>query len=277
MVTFPNCKINIGLFITSRRDDGYHNIMSVLYPAGWRDVLEIVPSDSAQSSLTITGRRVDCPVESNLVMKACRAVAERHPIPPVDIYLRKIIPDGAGLGGGSSDAAFTITTLNKLFNIGMTDEQMAEIASTIGADCPFFIYNRPMLVTGTGTTLSPIDLNLEGYRIAIVKPREYVSTAEAYRGCTPLPAPIDLAGAICHSDPSGWSDVGVANDFERSVLPLHPAISDVKERLNELGAIYAAMSGSGASVFALFSKETNNLGDILSDAFPNHDTFAGCL
>ena len=152
MIAFPNAKINIGLFITARRPDGYHDIATVMMPADWCDILEIVPAKDDVTTLTVTGRSVDCPPEKNLVMRAYRAMEERYNLPPVDIFLRKIIPDGAGLGGGSADAAFTITTLDRLFGLGLSADVMAGIAATIGSDCPFFIYNRPMLATGTGTT-----------------------------------------------------------------------------------------------------------------------------
>ena len=171
MVTFPNAKINIGLNITSRRDDGYHNIETIMVPIPWCDILEIVPAKGPESTLTIHGRPVNCPTEKNLVMKAYRAMEKRYNLPAVDIFLHKIIPDGAGLGGGSADAAFTLSALNQLFEIGASDAELADIASTIGADCPFFIYNKPMLATGIGTDFTPISLDLSGYKILVINPK----------------------------------------------------------------------------------------------------------
>lgn len=254
MIAFPNAKINIGLYITRRRPDGYHDLITAMMPVDWCDVLEIVPSKGETTTLTVTGRSVDCPPEKNLVMRACRAMTERFELPPVDIYLNKIIPDGAGLGGGSSDAAFTITMLNDMFDLGLSDAAMASVAATIGSDCPFFIYNRPMLATATGTTLSPIDINTSGSTILIVKPAEHVSTAEAYGNCRPVPADIDLPEVLSTLPPEKWGEAGVRNDFERTVFPHHPAIAQVKETLYSAGARYASMSGSGAAVFGIFDR-----------------------
>ena len=159
MITFPNAKINLGLHIVSRRSDGYHNIETVFYPIPLTDSLEIVPAKGAESTLTCYGRVVDCPVEKNLVMKAYRMMEEAYGLPPVDIYLVKHIPDGAGLGGGSSDASFCMKMLNDMFEIGLSAEQLAAMAAKIGADCPFFIYNQPMIATGIGDVLEPIGVD----------------------------------------------------------------------------------------------------------------------
>ncbi len=269
MITFPNAKINIGLYITSRRDDGYHEIVTAMIPTDWRDILEIVPAKGNGTTLTVTGRSVDCPAEKNLVMRAYRAMASQYDLPDVDIYLHKIIPDGAGLGGGSADAAFTIRTLNEMFELGLSDDTMAEIASTIGSDCPFFIYNRPMLATGTGTTLAPIDFSKEGYRLVIVKPREYVSTAEAYGSCMPKPCETPLTEILAETPPEEWAKNNVVNDFEATVFPLHPRIAEVKASLYRLGAAYASMSGSGASVFGIFGRDI--LPDEIQQTFPGMD------
>lgn len=269
MITFPNAKINIGLYITRRREDGYHDIVTAMVPAGWRDILEIVPAKGDRATLTVTGRGVDCPPEKNLVMRAYRVMEQRYDLPPVDIYLHKIIPDGAGLGGGSADAAFTITALDKMFGLGLDDSTMASIAATIGSDCPFFIYNRPLLATGTGTTLSPSDINLKGYTLVIVKPHVHVSTAEAYGGCTPRPMTIELPEVLKRYAPAEWTEAGVVNDFEATVFPRHPLIAKVKETLYNLGAEFAAMSGSGASVFGLFNRDI--LAEDIKDVFKEMD------
>lgn len=267
MVTFPNAKINIGLYITARRPDGYHDIVTAMLPADWCDILEIVPAKGEGTTLTVSGRGIDCPAEKNLVMKAFRVMASRYEIPPVDIYLEKIIPDGAGLGGGSADAAFTIKALDKMAGLGLADTEMAAIAAEIGSDCPFFIYNRPMLATGTGTTLSAISSCAAGYTLVIVKPDVHVSTAEAYGGCRPAPLSIDLPAVLASLPPERWDEAGIKNDFEHTVFPLHREIENVKTRLYALGAAYAAMSGSGASVFGLFGRDI--LAEEIREIFPD--------
>ena len=242
MIVFPNAKINLGLDILFRRPDGYHEISTVMVPVGWHDVLEVVPSHSGKATLTVTGNAVDCPPEKNLVMKAYRALGEvAAGLPPVDIYLRKIIPDGAGLGGGSADAAFTIKALNTLFSLGFSDDKLAEVAATIGADCPFFIYNKPMMATGIGTDLAPVVLPSEIYRmnLAIVKPPVGVSTACAYAGVTPALPAVELADVI--SRPlSEWNGT-VKNDSEKSVFAAAPEIETVKSGLADMGAVYVSM------------------------------------
>lgn len=273
MILFPNAKINLGLDILFKREDGYHEVVTAMIPVGWHDILEIVPAHGTETTLTISGRPVNCPTEKNLVMKAYRAMAEIVNLPAVDIYLRKIIPDGAGLGGGSADAAFMLRGLNELFALGFTDDRLAEIASSIGADCPFFIYNRPMLATGTGTNLSPVDINLEGLTAVIVKPAEGVTTAMAYSRVTPAIPAEALAETVC-LPVNEWRG-RLKNDFEPSVFPLLPQVAAIKKHLDEMGAVYSSMSGSGSAVYGLFP------GDILADtvkaAFPECDTWVGTL
>lgn len=269
MICFPNAKINLGLDIVGRRSDGYHNLVTVFYPVRWTDVLEIVPAREAIDSLTVTGRGCDCPPEKNLVMKAVRALRKRVDFPAVSIYLRKIIPDGAGLGGGSADASFTLVILNRMFGLGLDDALLAEIAGGIGADCPFFIYNRPMLARGTGDLMTPVNVNLDGKYIAIVKPDVHVSTAQAFARVTPA-APVHPLEDVIGEPPALWSG-RMKNDFEASVIPQFPDIGRVKTRLEELGAEYAAMSGSGAAVFGIFGDDSQ--ADVLAAEFPGYDTF----
>lgn len=247
MVIFTTCKINIGLNITRRRPDGYHDLESLMVPVDWGDVIEIVPAKGERTTLTVLGRGVDCPPDDNLVMRAYRSLADRYDIPPVDIYLDKIVPDGAGLGGGSADASFTLRGLNELFSLGLTCDELAATASALGADCPLFVYNRPMLATGTGTTLEPVDIDLSGNHILIVKPPVRVSTRDAYRGVTPSPWPTPLKSLI--GDITGNRP---ANDFELPIFALHPELALLKTRLYDLGATYASMSGSGSSIFGFF-------------------------
>lgn len=273
MILFPNAKINLGLNILRKRPDGYHDIDTVMYPVPWCDILEIVPSKGVETTLTVTGRGVACPPEKNLVMKAYRAVADRMPIPPVDIYLHKVIPDGAGLGGGSSDASFTIRGLNELFALGMTDDDMAAIAASIGADCPFFIYNRPMRATGIGTDFADIAIKLSGHYIAIVKPAYSIPTARAYAGVSPALPEENIAGILAQ-EISRWQG-HLANDFETSVFEGYPTIKGIKERLTALGATYASMSGSGSAVYGIF--DNDNLSETLKREFPDCDIFTGRL
>ena len=271
MIRFPTAKINIGLDIVNRRQDGYHDIVSVFYPLPWRDILEIVPAKGAETTLTVTGRPCDCPTESNLVMKAYLALdAVAGPLPASDIFLHKVIPDGAGLGGGSADAAFTLAMLNDIHTLGLSRENLAEIAGQIGADCAFFVWNRPMIATGTGTDLQPIDLSLEGMWITVVKPQAHVSTREAYAHVTPRLPELHLPDEIISRKPAEWSG-RVKNDFEESVFAQRPEIAAVKSRLAESGAVYASMSGSGSAVYALFESDT--LAEKAAAMFPGCDTF----
>lgn len=253
MLYFPNCKINIGLDILRRRADGYHDIDTLMYPVReLHDGLEVLPHSGQEPLLTTSGIPTDCPPEKNLVYKAWRAVDEIYHIGGVRIHLHKNIPSGAGLGGGSSDAAFTIKALNDIFSLGMTDEQAEQIAATLGSDVPFFIRNIPSFCTGRGEIMQPADIDLSGYEIKIIKPDVHVSTAEAYAGCTPhipdTPLCERLAAPIAQ-----WQS-SVVNDFEPSVLAAHPEIAALKERFISEGAVYASMSGSGSAVYGLFKR-----------------------
>lgn len=251
MVVFPNAKVNLGLNVIERRPDGYHNIESVMVPVDWCDILEIVPSHTGTTTLTVTGNAVDCPSEKNLVMKAYRALSAEVSIPAVEIHLHKIIPDGAGLGGGSADAAYTLKALNALFELGISDERLAAVAATIGADCPFFIYNRPMLVEGIGTRMTPLELDLSHYHILIVKPEASVSTAQAYAGVSPTLPDVSVGSCMARR-PEHWQASGLKNDFEKSVFALLPEVGRVKTTLEQSGALYTSMSGSGSAVYAIF-------------------------
>lgn len=250
MICFPNAKINLGLNIVERRADGYHNIETVFYPIRLTDVLEIVPAQGEQSTLTTYGNRVDCPEEKNLVMKALRLMQQHFEIPEVDIYLYKHIPDGAGLGGGSSDAATTMLMLNEMFKLGVERDKLARLTATLGADCPFFIYNRPMMATGIGDVLAPIDLNLSGLWLYLVKPDVSVPTAVAYSRVTPKASTSPLADDL-HRSVDQWSEV-VKNDFEPSVFAAYPELQNIKQTIIDSGALYASMSGSGSSIFGIF-------------------------
>lgn len=271
MVTFPNAKINFGLDILDRRTDGYHDISTVMVPVPWCDILEVVPAKDGRDSLTTTGRQVDCPPEKNLVMRAVRALREHFEFPGVDIHLHKVIPDGAGLGGGSADAAFTLTAIDSLYGLNAGKDSLARIVSAVGADCPFFIYNVPMLCTGIGTDLSPLSFTLpEPLWIAIVKPPVSVPTKEAYSHVVPWLPEVDVAEIVTAVDCRRWQGQ-LKNDFEVSVFPRYPRIGQIKAGLLAMGAVYASMSGSGSAVFALF--DNPDAEREVSAEFPDCDIF----
>lgn len=256
MILFPNAKINLGLDIISKRPDGYHNISTVMIPIDWHDILEIVPAKGESTTLTCFGHTIDCPPEKNLVMKAYNALANiTGGLPAADIYLEKIVPDGAGLGGGSADAAYTLIGLNEVFNLGLGKEQLAQTAALIGADCPFFIYSRPAYCSGTGTEMSfDVAPDLTPYSILVTKPRVAgVSTAQAYAGVTPRQPLHDIRQTIS-LNPEKWQGV-LKNDFEQSVFTQIPRSSELKNEMLNGGAIYASMSGSGSAVYGIFAND----------------------
>lgn len=271
MVVFPQCKINLGLYIERKRPDGYHDIVTAMLPVGWTDVLEILPGQGNDVRLFTYGRKVDCPPEKNLVVKAYRALAaEIGGLPPADIHLEKIVPDGAGLGGGSADAAATLMALDSVFSLNLGLEKLEAIAARIGADCPFFIYGKPMLATGTGIQLSPLEVSLDGYTIVIAKPQGCaISTAQAYAGVKPSGNAPDLR-AILAGDVCTWRHT-LDNQFEPGVFAIEPRIARVKDAMYTAGADYAAMSGSGAAVFGLFPKREK--ADGLLDSLAGCDVF----
>ena len=267
MITFPNAKINLGLNIVERRPDGYHNIETVFYPIPLTDVLEIVPAE--ETALTCYGNAVDCPPEKNLVMKAYHLLREHYDVPPVAMHLYKHIPDGAGLGGGSSDAAHALVMLNKMFNLDIADSELASMAATLGADCAFFIYNRPMMATGIGDVLSPINVDLKGKTLLLVKPSVGVNTRTAYSRVVPAPAAVDLAQTI-NLPVETWDGL-LVNDFEPSVFAVLPQLWLIKARLLDAGASYAAMSGSGSTIFGIFNSD--KLAEAAADTFADCATF----
>jgi len=265
MISFPNAKINLGLNIVERRPDGYHNLETVFYPIGLTDVLEIVPAQGEGSSLTTYGNPVDCPVEKNLVMKALRLMQQHYDVPEVDIYLYKHIPDGAGLGGGSSDASSTMLILNDMFGLNVGRDELAVLAARLGADCPFFIYNEPMMATGIGDVLTPINVNLKGLALYLVKPGVNVPTKVAYSRVKPSPSTTCLSADV-ECDVRMWDGV-VKNDFEPSVFASYPQLDSIKKLIQQSGAFYASMSGSGSSIFGIF--ESVNMAEKLKDKFPD--------
>lgn len=257
MLLFPNCKINIGLHVVSKRADGFHNIETIMYPVrGLCDALEILPAKQEGMTFTASGLAVGVSPEQNICVSAYRCVCDRYPIAGVKMHLHKVIPMGAGLGGGSSDAAYVIRGLLELWQTRMPDAepvrlaQMEELAAQVGSDAPFFVANRPALATGRGELLSPVSCSFRGYRLVIVKPDESVSTAEAYGGVTPR-VPDEPLSRLLQLPVEAWRD-RITNDFEASVFKKHPRIKQIKELLYQQGACYAAMSGSGSAVYGIF-------------------------
>ena len=256
MLTFPNAKINLGLNITEKRPDGYHNLETVFYPVALEDALEIRTNPEAQQKFTLHqhGMEIAGNPENNLVVKAYLLLDKEFHLPPVEIHLYKHIPSGAGLGGGSSDAAFMLKLLNEHYNLQLSDKQLEDYAATLGADCAFFIKNTPTYAEGIGNIFSPIELSLKGYRIMIVKPDVFVSTREAFANIRPH-RPEYPVREVIRRPVAEWKDT-LINDFEASVFPQYPVIGEIKEELYHQGAIYASMSGSGSSVFGLFAADT---------------------
>ncbi|MEN9443622.1 MAG: 4-diphosphocytidyl-2-C-methyl-D-erythritol kinase [Bacteroidota bacterium] len=250
MIAFPNAKINLGLHIVAKRPDGFHNIETIFYPIPINDALEFVPSH--QTSLHTTGIEIDAPMEQNLVYKAYKLLEIAFKLPPVSIHLHKSIPSGAGLGGGSADAAFMLRMLNEYFELKQSNIQLQEFARKLGSDCAFFIDNIPTFAYGKGDQFSPLSLNLRDYYLVLVKPPIHVSTAQAYAGVKPQTSATSLSEQIRQS-PETWRGK-LINDFEGGIFVQYPEIQAIKTQLYDMGATYAAMSGSGSSVFGLFAQ-----------------------
>jgi 4-diphosphocytidyl-2-C-methyl-D-erythritol kinase len=254
MIAFPNAKINLGLRVLDRRPDGFHTIETIFYPVELCDILEIVPSKTSQTTFEMTGIPIPGSKEGNLCLKTFYYLSSIIYLPPVNIHLHKVIPPGSGLGGGSSDAAFTIRMLNDIFTLGLTIEEMRDHARTLGSDCAFFIENQPVFAFGKGDQFGPVTLDLKGYRIEIITPDIHVNTAEAYRMIDELPGRTETRPSLKEivAKPVGeWSSL-LVNDFELPVFLQYPELSKIKQDLYDRGAIYAAMSGSGSAVFGIF-------------------------
>ncbi|MBQ0150157.1 MAG: 4-(cytidine 5'-diphospho)-2-C-methyl-D-erythritol kinase [Bacteroidales bacterium] len=257
MITHPNVKLNLGLSVIRRREDGFHDLETLFVPyTGISDTLEIVPADAFSIDI-LRKEGVDWDPQQDLTAKAYRLLEADFHIPPVHIRLTKTSPVGAGLGGGSADAAFALRMLNDLFGLSLDDGTLASYAARLGSDCAFFIYNRPMLGSGRGEILTPYDIDLSGYEIQVVVPEGIaVNTREAYGGITPreklTEAPVALMDAL--SLPvEEWKNA-LVNDFEATVFKAHPELASIKQSLYDSGAIYAAMSGSGSALFALYRR-----------------------
>jgi 4-diphosphocytidyl-2-C-methyl-D-erythritol kinase len=252
MVVFPKAKINIGLRITEKRQDGYHNLQTIFYPVNLADILEfVVPGERLDNDiLTMTGITMAVDPEENLVMKALFRMRQFCRIPFLKIHLHKIIPSGAGLGGGSSDAASFLKILNRYFCFTMSEKELKEIALSLGSDCPFFIDSLPVYAEGRGEIMTPVGQLPEGLFLVILKPEFNISTREAFAGCLPYiseSTPADLY----KMDISVWKEL-ITNDFEKSVIFLHPDIREMKETLYDMGALFSSMTGSGSAVYGIF-------------------------
>ncbi|MBE6297967.1 MAG: 4-(cytidine 5'-diphospho)-2-C-methyl-D-erythritol kinase [Bacteroidales bacterium] len=258
MVTFPNAKINLGLDVVAKRPDGYHNLETIFYPVPLQDILEITVTEE-EGAPDYTFKMHNAVFEGdnndNLVVKAYKILAADHKLPKVEMSLYKNIPTGAGLGGGSADAAFALKMLNEIACLNLSDEQLEAYAARIGADCAFFIKNTPAYATGIGNILSPTVCSISGYHLVLVKPDIHISTKEAYSLVTPAAAETPLT-EIAELVVEEWKGK-MKNDFEKSVFANHPQMEKIKEELYNMGAVYASMSGSGSAFFGLFTGQQN--------------------
>jgi 4-diphosphocytidyl-2-C-methyl-D-erythritol kinase len=251
MICFPNGKINLGLRISGQREDGYHDIETVFYPIAINDVVEAVPA--AESGIILSGLPVDGKTNENLCVKAYGLLKTDFPdLPPVNIFLHKVIPAGAGLGGGSADGAFMILLLNKLFELNLSKAQRLQYALKLGSDCPFFMINRPCHASGRGEILEQIDLDLSGYSFMLVHSDLHISTSWAYSQVIPDQKVTSIKESI--AKPVHFWKESLKNDFEGPVFFKHPNLKTIKEKLYMSGALYSAMTGSGSCVFGIFEK-----------------------
>lgn len=247
MIVFPHAKINLGLHILSKRQDGFHNLATLFYPIPLTDMLEFVTSDHAV--FTQSGISVDCPAEENLIWQAYQMLKKSFDLPPLHIHLHKIIPLGAGLGGGSSDASMMLKTLNTYFSLNLSHEALSRMALQLGSDCPFFLQDNPSFAQGKGELLQPFEPVLSGYHLTLVYPSFSVSTKDAYAGIIPGEDRPSLR-EIVQKPVKEWKN-SLFNDFEEPVFKTHPVLKEIKSELYNLGADYAAMSGSGSTIFGL--------------------------
>lgn len=268
MITFPNAKINLGLNIIEKRPDGYHNLETIFYPINLQDALEVTRSTNSDKeyNLHVSGSALDGEPEDNLVVKAYKLLKEDFPqMAAIEIHMYKHIPAGAGLGGGSSDAAYMIKLLNEKFALNINHAKMEEYAAHLGADCAFFIQNKPVFATGIGNIFEPVDLSLKGYHIVLVKPDIFVSTRDAFAAIKPQRPAVSLKEVI-KQPVDTWKD-NMQNDFEDSVFLKFPEIAAIKDELYDLGAVYASMSGSGSCVYGIFKEPIENVEDKFCQCF----------
>jgi 4-diphosphocytidyl-2-C-methyl-D-erythritol kinase len=260
VVTFPNCKINLGLHILGKREDGFHNLETVFYPLPFKDAMELIPNTNNDTEIefTGTGLAVDGNATDNLCVKAYHLLKKDFPqLPAVKIHLHKAIPMGAGLGGGSADASFMLKLLNEKFKLNLSTSQLLNYALQLGSDCPFFIINKPCFATGRGEVLEEVAVDLSMYKIVLINPGIHINTGWAFSNISP-PIPQKSIKEIINQPIETWKDE-LKNDFEEPVFAAHPQIKETKESLYQQGAIYAAMSGSGSTVFGIFDQNTDSV------------------
>lgn len=265
MIVFPHAKINLGLRVTAKRSDGYHDIETIFYPVPLCDILEVIEDASSEGkiNLTVTGND-SLGADENLCVKAYELLKKDFKLPSVKAHLQKIIPTGAGLGGGSADAAFMLKLLNKLFGLKLDNNILKKYALELGSDCPFFVDGKPVHAAGRGEITQAVKLSLKDNFICIVKPQVSVSSAEAYKMITPQKPAMTMLSAVEQSLEK-WKDL-LTNDFEKPVFRKYPVIETIKKKLYEQGAIFALMSGSGSAVYGIFRREIN-LKNVFDDSF----------
>ncbi len=267
MISFPNAKINLGLQITGKLSNGYHTINTGIYPIPLHDVLEALPSK--KTSFASSGIEIPGDAKDNLILKAYRLLKKDYQIPELSIHLLKTIPMGAGLGGGSADASFMLNMLNEEFQLFLDNSILEEYAAQIGSDCPYFIQNQPALATGTGTDVTSLNLDLSENHLLLINPGIHISTKAAYAGTQPKAPAYNLREVLESKDFETWKEV-LTNDFEASVFAHHPELSQLKSKLYELGASYAAMSGSGSTIFGIFSQTPDTIEFGIEDYYIKH-------
>ena len=269
MTSYPHAKINIGLSITGKRSDGFHNIETVFYPVPLYDTLVVEPAgNEANEKINFVCEGIELPdtaAQKNLCCKAYNLLDTDFDLPPTNISLNKVIPVGAGLGGGSSDAAYTLKALNDLYKLQISDDELANYARRLGSDCTFFLQQTPAFGIGKGEILKPLSLSLDGYYVLIVKPPVFISTAEAYSAVVPQKSPYYLP-ELLKTPINDWRRT-VFNDFEESVFKKFPEIGKIKERLYGEGAVYASLSGSGASVYGIFKDNPEEIAKMFGECF----------
>lgn len=258
MIVFPNAKINIGLNIINKREDGFHNIETIFYPIPFCDILEVIKNDNNTSEIVTfntSGLKLDCPIEKNLVYKTYKIFNEHiENVPSVKIHLHKVIPSGSGLGGGSSDASFMLKILNEFCDNILNENELLELASKIGSDCPFFIKNIPCIAYGRGEILEPIDLNLSNYYIALIIPELHINTGKAYNSIKIKSKREKNLKELINIPIEEWK-YNIVNDFEDVVFEWYPELKKIKEELYNSGAIYSSLSGSGSTIYGIFKEK----------------------
>jgi 4-diphosphocytidyl-2-C-methyl-D-erythritol kinase len=251
MIVFSSCKINLGLCVQQKRADGYHDLETVFYPVPFHDVIEVIRTEQPPVQFSSSGIGVDVPPEQNLCMKAYTLLKRQFDLPPLQLHLHKSIPSGAGLGGGSANAAFTLRLLNAKLSLGLGTEQLLDLALQLGSDCPFFIVNKPCFAAGRGELLEPVDLPvLQGYQLALINTGIHISTAWAFGKIKIRPAGPQVKDVV-RQPVESWRHE-LVNDFEGPVFAEYPTLKAIKDKLYEHGAAYAAMSGSGSGMYGLF-------------------------